>query len=105
LNDRLRHPRRWLSATLLAGLLVMATAGALFMYLADEIGEQAWLTQVDLAVAQLFHDHGNPRPCVLRPGLSQIAHPDLPPDGSNLTAAFHHLEVELTNYFAEKKAA
>jgi hypothetical protein len=42
---------------------------------------------------------------VLRPGLSQIAHPDLPPDGSNLTAAFHHLEVELTNYFAEKKAA
>jgi hypothetical protein len=42
---------------------------------------------------------------VLRPGLSQIAHPDLPPDSSNLTAAFHHLEVELTNYFAEKKAA
>ena len=36
----------------------MATAGALFMYLADEIGEQAWLTQVDLAVAQFFHDHG-----------------------------------------------
>jgi hypothetical protein len=42
---------------------------------------------------------------VLRPGLSQIAHPDLPPDSSNLTAAFHQLEVELTNYFAEKKAA
>ena len=42
---------------------------------------------------------------VLRPGLSQIAHPDLSPDSSNLTAAFHHLEVELTNYFAEKKAA
>jgi membrane-associated phospholipid phosphatase len=38
----------------------MATAGALFMYLADEIGEQAWLTQVDLAVAQFFHDHGTP---------------------------------------------
>jgi hypothetical protein len=36
----------------------MATAGALFMCLADEIGEQAWLTQVDLAVAQFFHDHG-----------------------------------------------
>ena len=36
----------------------MATAGALFMYLADEIGEQAWLTQIDLAVAQFFHDHG-----------------------------------------------
>jgi hypothetical protein len=52
LNDKLRHPRRWLSAALLAGLLVMATAGALFMYLADEIGEQAWLTQVDLAVAR-----------------------------------------------------
>jgi hypothetical protein len=47
LNDRLRHPRRWLSATLLAGLLVMATAGAFFMYLADEIGEQAWLTQLE----------------------------------------------------------
>ena len=38
----------------------MATAGALFMYLADEIGEQAWLTQVDLAVMQFFHDHGTP---------------------------------------------
>jgi hypothetical protein len=36
----------------------MATAGALFMYLADEIGEQAWLAQVDLAIAQFFHDHG-----------------------------------------------
>jgi hypothetical protein len=36
----------------------MATAGALFMYLADEIGEQARLTQVDLAVAQFFHNHG-----------------------------------------------
>jgi hypothetical protein len=42
---------------------------------------------------------------VVRPGLSQIAHPNLPPDTSNLTAAFHQLEVELTNYFAEKKAA
>ena len=38
----------------------MATAGALFMYLADEIGEQARLTHVDLAVAQFFHDHGTP---------------------------------------------
>ena len=57
LNDRLRQ---WLSATLLAGLLVMATAGALFMYLADEIGEQARLTQLDLAVAQFFHNHGTP---------------------------------------------
>jgi hypothetical protein len=47
LNGRLRHPRRWLSATLLAELLVMATAGAFFMYLADEIGEQARLTQLD----------------------------------------------------------
>src|SRR5246500_2862586 len=42
---------------------------------------------------------------VLRPGLSQIAHPDLSPDSSNLSAAFHHLEVELTNYLAQKKAA
>jgi hypothetical protein len=38
----------------------MATAGALFMYLADEIGEQARLTQVDLAGAQFFHNHGTP---------------------------------------------
>jgi len=38
----------------------MATAGALFMYLADEIGEQARLTQVDLAGAQFFHNHGSP---------------------------------------------
>ena len=30
------------------------------MYLADEIGEQARLTQVDLAVAQFFHNHGTP---------------------------------------------
>ena len=42
---------------------------------------------------------------VVRPGLSHIAHPNLPADTSNLTAAFHHLEVQLTNYFAEKKAA
>ena len=38
----------------------MATAGALFMYLADEIGEQAWLTQIDLAAAQFLHTHGTP---------------------------------------------
>ena len=42
---------------------------------------------------------------VVRPGLSHIAHPNLPADTSNLTAAFHHLEIQLTNYFAEKKAA
>jgi len=42
---------------------------------------------------------------VVRPGLSHLAHPNLPADTSNLTAAFHHLEVQLTNYFAEKKAA
>jgi hypothetical protein len=42
---------------------------------------------------------------VLRPGLSQIAHPNLPPDSSNLAAAFHNLQVQLTNYFTEKKAA
>ena len=42
---------------------------------------------------------------VLRPGLSQIAHPNLPPDSSNLNAAFHYLEAQLTNYLAEKKAA
>jgi hypothetical protein len=42
---------------------------------------------------------------VLRPGLSQIAHPNLPPDSSNLTAAFHYLEAQLTNYLSDKKAA
>ena len=42
---------------------------------------------------------------VLRPGLSQIAHPNLPPDSSNLAAAFHNLQAKLTNYFVEKKAA
>ena len=29
---------------------------------------------------------------VVRPGLSQVAHPSLPPDSSNLTAAFRYLE-------------
>ena len=42
---------------------------------------------------------------VVRPGLSHIANPNLPADTTNLTAAFHHLEVQLTNYLAEKKAA
>src|SRR5215813_10074856 len=42
---------------------------------------------------------------IVRPGLSHIAHPNLPPEHSKLTAAFHHLEVQLTNYFTEKKAA
>jgi hypothetical protein len=42
---------------------------------------------------------------VVRPGLSHIAHPNLPLDSSGLNAAFQHLELQLTNYFAEKKAA
>src|SRR6201982_3606398 len=42
---------------------------------------------------------------IVRPGLSHTAHPYLPPEHSNLTAAFHHLEIQLTNYFIEKKAA
>jgi hypothetical protein len=42
---------------------------------------------------------------VLRPGLSQIAQPNLPPHSSNLKAAFHYLEAQLTNYLAEKRAA
>ena len=41
----------------------------------------------------------------IRPGLSQIADPSLPLNSSKLTAAFHHLEAELTNYFLQKKAA
>jgi len=54
----LRHPRQWLSAALLAGLLIMAAASGLFVYLADEVGEQAWLASFDLAVAQFFNRHG-----------------------------------------------
>ena len=42
---------------------------------------------------------------VIRPGLSQITDPSLPTDSSKLTAAFHRLETELTNYLQEKKAA
>jgi membrane-associated phospholipid phosphatase len=56
----LPHPRRWLSATLLAGLLVMAAGGSLFLYLADGIGEQAWLTSLDSMAAQFFHRHAVP---------------------------------------------
>jgi DNA-binding HxlR family transcriptional regulator len=41
----------------------------------------------------------------IRPGLSQIADPNLPQDSSKLTAAFHHLEAQLTNYLIDKKAA
>jgi hypothetical protein len=41
----------------------------------------------------------------IRPGLSQIADPNLALDSSKLTASFHHLEAQLTNYFVEKKAA
>ena len=37
--------------------------------------------------------------------LRHIAHPNLPPERSKLTAAFHHLEVQLTKYFTEKKAS
>jgi membrane-associated phospholipid phosphatase len=56
----LRHPRQWLSAALLAGLLVMGAGGALFVYLADEVGEQRWLTNLDSMVTQFFHRHGTP---------------------------------------------
>ncbi|MBV9128821.1 MAG: phosphatase PAP2 family protein [Verrucomicrobia bacterium] len=58
--EAFRHPRQWLSVALLTGLLVMAAAGALFIYLADEVGEQAWLTGLDSMVAQFFHHHGGP---------------------------------------------
>jgi hypothetical protein len=33
---------------------------------------------------------------VVRPGLFQIAHPNLPPDSSNLTAAFRHPEARVS---------
>jgi hypothetical protein len=57
----LRRPRQWLSAALTAGLMVMAAAGALFIYLADEVGEQAWLTRLDSMVAEFFHRHAVPQ--------------------------------------------
>jgi hypothetical protein len=53
--------------------------------------------------AKQYHKAAKTR--MVRPGLSQIAHPNLPPDSSNLNAAFHHLERQLTIYFADKKAA
>lgn len=56
----LRHPRQWLGASLLVGLFVMAVAGAFFVYLADEVGEQAWLTHLDSTAAQFLHRHGAP---------------------------------------------
>jgi membrane-associated phospholipid phosphatase len=56
----LRHPRQWLSVALLVGLLVMVIASALFVYLADEVGEQAWLTRLDSTVAEFFHRQGEP---------------------------------------------
>jgi hypothetical protein len=53
----------------------MATAGALFMYLADEIGEQARLTQIDLAVAQFFHNHGTPWAVRLFEAITSFGNP------------------------------
>jgi hypothetical protein len=37
----LRHPRQWQNVALLVGFLVMVIAGVVFVYLADEVGEQA----------------------------------------------------------------
>jgi membrane-associated phospholipid phosphatase len=54
----LHRPRQWLSAALLAGLLVITAGGSLLIYLADEVGEQAWLTRLDSKVAEFFHRHG-----------------------------------------------
>jgi hypothetical protein len=56
----MRRPPEWLSATLLTGLFVMAMASALVVYLADEVGERAWLTRFDLRAAQFFHRYGAP---------------------------------------------
>jgi len=42
---------------------------------------------------------------VIRPDLSQLTDPSLSTNSSKLTAAFHHLETELTNYLQEQKAA
>ncbi len=49
-----------LGLTLVAGLLAMAGCGGLFLYLADEVGEQAALTRNDRYVAEYFHTHADP---------------------------------------------
>ena len=60
------------------------------------------LTSLGLRAA-LFYSRTFNR--VIRPGLSQITDTSLPANSLKLTAAFHHLETELTNYLQEKKAA
>ena len=42
---------------------------------------------------------------VIRPALSHLTAPNFPQQKSKLATAFHNLENQLTNYFAEKRAA
>jgi hypothetical protein len=60
------------------------------------------LTTIGLRTA-LFYSRTFNR--VIRPALSHITAPNVPQQTSKLVTAFRDLETQLTNYFAEKKAA
>jgi hypothetical protein len=60
------------------------------------------LTTIGLRTA-LFYSRTFSR--VIRPALSHITPPNVLAQNSKLATAFHDLEIQLTNYFAEKKAA
>jgi hypothetical protein len=59
------------------------------------------LTTIGLRTALLYSRTFNR---VIRPALSQLTAPNLPQQKSKLATAFHNLENQLTNYFAEKRA-
>jgi hypothetical protein len=60
------------------------------------------LTTIGLRTALLYSRTFNR---VIRPALSHLTAPNLPQQKSKLATAFHNLENQLTNYFAEKRAA
>jgi membrane-associated phospholipid phosphatase len=52
------HSRQWLSGALVIGLILIFVGGGIFIYLADEIGEQGWLTSLDGHLAESLHQYG-----------------------------------------------
>lgn len=54
------HPKAFLGAYGVAGLLVAAFCAWAFLAIADEIGERAWLVHLDVAVTNWLHAHGTP---------------------------------------------
>ncbi len=38
--------------------MAIFVAGGFFLYLADEVGEQGWLTVLDQQITEFFHEHG-----------------------------------------------